>query len=134
VDVFESRTDRYYDIMGSEKVDFEVLATIPYEGNQQMVEYVSREFSAVCPFSGLPDLAQVYVSYVPGATIVELKSLKYYFVSYRNVGMYQEEITHRIYSDLKKLLSPKFLKIKTIYGTRGGIDATCVMDSRHADS
>ena len=101
------------------------LETLPYEGNDQHIHLDYPEFSAVCPFSGLPDIASIYVTYVPSDKIVELKSLKYYYVSYRNVGIYQEDMTNRVYEDLKKLLKPKKLYIKTIYNVRGGIETTC---------
>jgi 7-cyano-7-deazaguanine reductase len=105
------------------------LETINYEGNPQEVTYETGEFNAVCPFSGLPDIGTVVITYVPGRTLVELKSLKYYFVSFRNAGIYQEAATNRIYNDLHRLLAPKRLVVKTIYNLRGGIASTCVMDS-----
>jgi len=87
----------------------------------------TSEFSCVCPFSGLPDLARVKVEYHPvGGKCVELKSLKYYFVSFRNVGIYQEAVTSRIYRDLKKLLETERLRVTTVYNTRGGFDTTCI--------
>lgn len=108
-------------------IDVSQLETIPYTGNDQLITMEYPEFSAVCPFSGLPDIADVIIEYVPSDRIVELKSLKYYFISYRNVGIYQEEMTHRIYEDLKTLLNPKKLKITTVYNVRGGIETTCEM-------
>jgi 7-cyano-7-deazaguanine reductase len=84
----------------------------------------------VCPFSGLPDIGKVVIVYVPGRFLVELKSLKYYFISFRNVGIYQEAATNKIYSDLNALLRPKYLMVKTVYNIRGGITSTCVMDSK----
>jgi 7-cyano-7-deazaguanine reductase len=112
----------------------DLLETIPYkealQGVDQKVSYVTDEFSAVCPFSGLPDLARVQIDYIPKDRIVELKSLKYYFISYRDVGIYQEEVTNRLFKDLKELLEPKWLRVETCYRTRGGIDATCVIDSK----
>jgi len=109
------------------KSDF--LESIEYSGNPQKIKYETDEFSAVCPFSGLPDIAKVDIEYIPDKKIVELKSLKYYFMSYRNVGIYQEAATDRIYRDLFRILSPKFLSVKTVYNVRGGILATCIMDS-----
>ena len=76
-----------------------------------------------------PDIAEVIIRYIPKGKIVELKSLKYYFISYRNVGIYQEAVTDRIYKDIKKLLAPQYLCIETIYNTRGGIDAKCIMET-----
>lgn len=103
----------------------DLLESIPYKGEDQTIHMNYPEFSSVCPFSGLPDVAVVDVSYIPKNKIVELKSLKYYYMSYRNVGIYQEDMTNRIYQDLKKLLEPKSLYIKTIYNIRGGIETIC---------
>ncbi|MGC9218440.1 MAG: preQ(1) synthase, partial [Athalassotoga sp.] len=64
----------------------------------------------------------------PNKKIVELKSLKYYFVSFRNVGIYQEKATQRIFDDLFALLDPVWMKITLIYKTRGGIDATTAIE------
>ena len=109
------------------RTDF--LETIPYSGKPQNVSYETEEFSAVCPFSGLPDISRVTIEYIPKSKIIELKSLKYYFVSFRNVGIYQEAVTDRLFTDLLDLLDPHFLSVVTIYNTRGGIDARCEMST-----
>ena len=109
-------------------VRVDLLETFPYEGNPQKINYSTTEFSAVCPFSGLPDYGQLMIDYEPNEKIVELKSLKYYITSFRNVGIYQEHVTNRIFDDLHQLLNPTYLKITTIYNTRGGIDTTCVVE------
>jgi len=94
--------------------------------SKQKIEIKTSEFSAVCPFSGLPDLAKVIITYFPdGKKAIELKSLKYYFVSFRNVGIYQEAVTKRIFTDLKKVLKTNRIHVETIYATRGGFDVTC---------
>jgi 7-cyano-7-deazaguanine reductase len=111
-----------------EKINPSFLETIPYKGEKQFIQYATKEFSAVCPFSGLPDIGTVIMEYIPNRFCVELKSLKYYFISFRNVGIYQEAVTDRIFKDLWKLLKPKYLMIKTIYNTRGGIDANCTIE------
>lgn len=112
------------------RVDF--LETFPYEGARQRVRYETSEWSCVCPFSGLPDYGRLVIDYIPGDRIVELKSLKYYIVSYRNVGIYQEPVTNRLFQDLKTLLAPQYLRVETIYNTRGGIDTTCVIEEGQA--
>ena len=109
-------------------VRVELLETFPYDGHPQKINYTTTEFSAVCPFSGLPDYGKLIIDYEPKKSIVELKSLKYYITSYRNVGIYQEHVTNRIFDDLHHLLDPTYLKITTIYNTRGGIDTTCVIE------
>jgi 7-cyano-7-deazaguanine reductase len=106
-----------------------LLETIKYTGGKQLIEYKTKEFSAVCPFSGLPDIAEVIIKYIPSNKIIELKSLKYYFISFRNVGIYQEKATDRIFKDVKRLLKPKYLYVETVYNTRGGIDSKCIMET-----
>lgn len=103
------------------------LETFPFKSSKQYIMTETDEFSAVCPFSGLPDLAYVKIEYYPlGGKCIELKSLKYYFTSFRNVGIYQEGATKRIYDDLKKKLNTTKIKITTIYNTRGGFNTTCI--------
>lgn len=110
-------------------VDVSVLETFPYEGPNQRITYTTTEFSAVCPFSGLPDIGTVTIDYIPAQKCVELKSLKYYYLAYRDVGIYQEAVTAKIYSDISKLLEPKWMRLSVVYQTRGGIDTTSVIDS-----
>ncbi len=124
--VAEGKTFRFED---ENSIREKFLETIEYDGNPQEITYETDEFSAVCPFSGLPDIGRVVMVYVPDRKLVELKSLKYYFVSFRNVGIYQEAATNRIYNDLYRCLKPKYLMVKTVYNVRGGIVSTCVMDS-----
>ena len=112
----------------------DILQTIDYSGPRQRISYQMNEFAAVCPFSGLPDTGIVWVDYIPQNKLVELKSLKYYFISFRNVGIYQEDGTSRIFNDLNPLLEPEELLIKTHYSTRGGIDTTCTINSNEQKS
>ena len=117
-----------YDDATKIKVDF--LETFPFESVDQYIKTETNEFSAVCPFSGLPDLAKVRIEYFPaGGKCIELKSLKYYFTSFRNVGIYQEGATKRIYDDLSSILETKKIQITTIYNIRGGFKTTCIEGS-----
>ena len=118
-----------FDFQSEDNIKTEYLETINYSGNPQEIKYETDEFNAVCPFSGLPDIAKIIVTYIPDKKLVELKSLKYYFVSFRNVGIYQEAVTDRIFKDLNNCLKPVKLIIQTIYNVRGGILSTCTMDS-----
>ena len=113
-----------------DKIRPELLETFDFDSPDQYILTETDEFSAVCPFSGLPDLAYVKIEYFPtGGKCVELKSLKYYFISYRNVGIYQEGATKRIYNDLKSVLETARLQVITVYNTRGGFDTTCIEGS-----
>jgi 7-cyano-7-deazaguanine reductase len=113
--------------VGPEHIDSTVLETFAYEGPEQDIVTETNEFSAVCPFSGLPDFARLTISYVPAGKCVELKSLKYYVMSYRAVGIFQEHATGRIAEDLFKALRPKRLSVKTRYNVRGGFETTCTV-------
>lgn len=113
--------------VGPEHVDLAVLETFAYDGPAQEIVTSTDEFSAVCPYSGLPDFATLTVTYVPGKSCIELKSLKYYVTSYRNVGIFQEHATAKIAEDLFKVLSPARLTVETVYNVRGGFLTTCTV-------
>lgn len=111
--------------VGPEHVDVAVLETFPYDGPEQEIVTSTDEFSAVCPYSGLPDFATLTVRYVPASACIELKSLKYYVTSYRNVGIFQEHATAKVAEDLFHVLKPRRLTVETIYNVRGGFLTTC---------
>jgi 7-cyano-7-deazaguanine reductase len=112
---------------GPEAIDWSVLETFPYDGPEQDVTTETPEFSAVCPYSGLPDYATLTIRYTPSDRCVELKSLKYYVTSYRNVGIFQEHATARIAEDLFRVLAPRRLVVSTRYNVRGGFETTCTV-------
>ncbi len=111
--------------VGPEAIDIGVLETFGYSGPAQEIVTETSEFSAVCPYSGLPDYARLTITYVPGNRCIELKSLKYYVTSYRNVGIFQEHVTARIAEDLYRVLEPSRLTVSTVYNVRGGFLTTC---------
>jgi len=113
--------------VGPEHVDVAVLETFDYEGPAQEIVTETGEFTAVCPYSGLPDFARLVISYVPDRRCIELKSLKYYVTSFRNVGVFQEHATARIAEDLFRLLAPRKLSVRTVYNVRGGFETTCTV-------
>ena len=120
-------TFNYHD---ESKINSDLLEVFDFKSPKQYIKTETDEFSAVCPFSGLPDISYVKIEYFPtGGKCVELKSLKYYFVSFRNVGIYQEGATKRIYDDLSSILETKKIQITTIYNIRGGFKTTCVEGS-----
>jgi 7-cyano-7-deazaguanine reductase len=113
--------------VGPEHIDSAVLESFPYDGPEQEIVTETDEFTAVCPYSGLPDFGRLTIRYVPTAACVELKSLKYYVTSFRNVGIYQEHATARIAEDLFRLLHPKRLTVQTAYHIRGGFSTSCTV-------
>jgi 7-cyano-7-deazaguanine reductase len=110
---------------GPEAIDASVLETFEYTGPDQQILTETDEFSAVCPYSGLPDYAKLSIRYTPGRRCIELKSLKYYIISYRSVGIFQEHATARIAEDLFRVLEPGSLTVTTVYNVRGGFLTTC---------
>ncbi|MAV95592.1 MAG: NADPH-dependent 7-cyano-7-deazaguanine reductase QueF [Candidatus Marinimicrobia bacterium] len=119
-----------FQFLDESNIDPNLLEVFEFDSPKQYIKTETDEFSAVCPFSGLPDIAYVNIEYFPtGGKCVELKSLKYYFVSFRNVGIYQEAATKRIYSDLSSVLNTKQLMVTTLYNIRGGFQTTCVEGS-----
>jgi len=122
--VAEGRTIPF---VGPEHIDVAALETFGYAGPEQEIVTETGEFSAVCPYSGLPDFARLTITYVPRAKCVELKSLKYYVTSFRNVGIFQEHATARIAEDLFRVLEPARLTVRTAYNTRGGFDTICTV-------
>jgi 7-cyano-7-deazaguanine reductase len=120
VDKYASRR---FDSQNEKTIDTEVLEAIPYEYPETAGEvvYETSEFTMVCPWTGLPDFAHLVISYTPGQLLVELKSLKYYLTSYRNVGILQEHAVHRILGDLVRLLQPVEMMVEADYNERGGL-------------
>ena len=116
-----------FDFEDTSNIDPNYLEIFDFDSPNQYIKTETNEFSAVCPFSGLPDIARIKIEYFPtGGKCIELKSLKYYFTSFRNVGIYQEAVTKRIYEDLSSILKTKKIQITTIYNIRGGFKTVCV--------
>ena len=115
--------DRKYDVGSMNEIDVDVLDTFPYEypGKEVLINIDMNEFTAVCPFSGLPDFATIKVNYIPGKLIIELRSFKYYLLSYRDVGIYQEHAVNRILQDLVRCCKPKWMQVIADYNIRGGV-------------
>jgi len=114
---------RRFDIQPEDVIDVAILEAIPFEypGSATEVVYETEEFTAVCPWTGLPDFGTLTITYVPQDKLVELKSLKYYLNSFRNVGILQEHAVNRILNDLVALLKPASMTVEAEYRERGGI-------------
>jgi 7-cyano-7-deazaguanine reductase len=121
---------KQFDFDGAEVIKAEVLETFPYEDPGKPLDIVidTDEFTAVCPWSGLPDFSTVIVSYVPDKVCLELRAYKFYLMSYRTVGMVQEHITRRILNDLVEAVHPLKMSVKTDYKIRGGIHTVCTAE------
>lgn len=86
-----------------------------------MITLTTDEFTCVCPMTGQPDFANIIIRYIPDQKIVESKSLKLYFWSYRNEGTFHEHVTNQILDDLVKALEPHFCEVISEFKVRGGI-------------
>ena len=95
--------------------------------NDYFVKFNCPEFTSLCPITGQPDFATIYISYVPGQLMVESKSLKLYLFSYRNHGDFHEDCVNKIMKDLIKLMDPKYIEVTGKFLPRGGlsIDPYC---------
>lgn len=108
----------------TDSIDVEVLETIDYQyKGQRNIDIVIRqpEFTSVCPMTGLPDFGCITISYRPENKLVELKSLKFYLLQYRNVGIFYEHVVNRILDDLAETLHPKKMEVVGDFTARGGI-------------
>lgn len=79
------------------------------------------EFTCLCPRSGYPDFAEIIIDYVPDKFVVELKSLKLYLNSYRDINISHEEVTNKIHDDLKECLKPRKLTVTGDFNVRGNV-------------
>ena len=121
-------TSRRFDIQTEAAIDLAVLEATPfdYPGSATEVVYETDEFTCVCPWTGLPDFARLVIRYTPDRSLVELKSLKYYLTSYRNVGILQEHAVNRVLRDLVQLLEPVSMVVEADYKERGGLKTKAV--------
>ncbi len=101
----------------------EVLETFTnkHPENDYMVTFDCPEFTSLCPITGQPDFARIYINYIPDTKMVESKSLKLYLFSFRNRGDFHEDCVNIIMKDLVKLMDPKYLEVKGVFTPRGGI-------------
>jgi 7-cyano-7-deazaguanine reductase len=98
-----------------------------------VIEHISEEFTSLCPKTGHPDFGRVILRYcpAPGKQCVELKSLKLYYQSFRNEGIFYEALTNRIGDDLAAAMSPKWIQVVTEWRGRGGIHSRVI--AAHGD-
>ena len=103
------------------KADLLMAFNYEYSGSDTSVSIDTSEFTAVCPWTGLPDFGSIYIKYVPDKLCIELKSLKYYLMTYTKVGIVQEHAANKILEDLAKCCEPISMTIDLDYKVRGGI-------------
>lgn len=90
------------------------------------IEIDVPEFTSVCPKTGLPDFGKLWIRYMPNQSCLELKSLKEYLFTYRNLGIFQENIVNRVLDDVAKASKPMWAEVRGVFNPRGGIGTTVI--------
>lgn len=116
-----------YKIEKPEVVTTDVLDPIDYAyRSTRTIDITIRqpEFTSVCPMTGLPDYGTITVKFRPDQKIIELKSLKFYFLQFRNVGMFYEHVVNKVLDDLVSVIDPFYMEVIGDFTSRGGISSS----------
>ena len=107
----------------------------PEKKNEYLIKIKVPEFTCLCPKTGQPDFATLYIKYVPNELCIELKSLKLYVASFRQVGTFHEAVTNQICNDLSKIIAPYYLKVRVKFNVRcviyTTVECTVTTDNWH---
>lgn len=95
-----------------------------YPDRDYFITHRNDEFTSVCPKTGLPDFGVITINYVPDKLCLELKALKYYFLEFRDKGIFYEAVINQILDDLVKKCHPRYMEIIGEFSTRGGMKST----------
>ena len=128
--------DKRLPARSEEAIDPGCLLAFDYQYPEQPAEVVieTEEFTAVCPWTGLPDYGTLTITYLPQGKCVELKSLKYYLLSYRDVGILQEHAANLVLRHLVALCQPRYMKVTLDYKVRGGIHTVVTVEHRGSEA
>lgn len=99
-----------------------------YPHRDYLIEFDCPEFTSLCPVTGQPDFAKIKITYIPDKRCLESKSLKLYLFSFRNTGMFHEEITNRILEDIVAVCEPRWARVRGLMNPRGGISIDVTAD------
>ena len=127
MDISDMQKALLKNIESPDTIDPGVLKVLDYAYRAQrdiQIKIEQPEFTSLCPISGLPDFGCIMIRYKPNDKIVELKSLKYYLLQYRSVGIFYEHVVNRILEDLVSFVRPKFMEVVGTFTPRGGITTT----------
>ena len=105
----------------------------PFPERNYEINITFPEFTCLCPRSGYPDFASIVIKYVPSEKIIELKSLKLYLNSFRDIHISHEEVTNRVYSELIRKLKPRFLEVTGDFNARGNVKTIIRVCSENAE-
>ncbi|MCX5679044.1 MAG: preQ(1) synthase [Candidatus Omnitrophica bacterium] len=105
-----------------------------YPDRDYTIQIDIPEFTCICPKTGLPDFAMIIIKYVPDKECIELKSLKYYTLFYRDVGIFNEHVVNKMLDDFVKSCKPRWMEIFGEFNARGGIKTTVTAEYRKRPS
>ena len=94
-----------------------------FPGRDYQIEFVATEFTSVCPMTGQPDFGTITLTYTPGGRCIELRSFKYYLQTFRNRGIFYEDVVNTILDDVVAAIGPRLATVTGDFNTRGGISA-----------
>ena len=100
-----------------------------FPNREYEVEITCPEFTAVCPKTGQPDFATIDLEYIPDETCIELKSLKLYYYSFRNEGIFYEGVVNRLLDELVESCHPRWMRVTGTFNVRGGISSVIVAET-----
>ena len=114
------------EMRSTDSIRADVLETFEYEYPERDVELdiSTEEFTSLCPKSGLPDFATIRINYIPDKKCVELRSWKFYLMSYRNVGIFHEHVVNKVLEDFVAAVEPKRATVFGDFTIRGGVHTT----------
>jgi len=116
------------------KAPLPAIETFPNQFPDYEITIINPEFTSVCPKTGLPDFGTITVRYVPKSRCLELKSLKEYFLAYRNLGIFYENAVNRILADIVSAARPSRASVTGEFNARGGLLSVIEASSSRADS
>jgi 7-cyano-7-deazaguanine reductase len=114
---------------GGIKAELPAIETWPNQYQGYEITISIPEYTSICPRTGLPDFGTITIQYLPAKLCVELKSLKYYILAYRNLGIFYENAVNRILDDVVKACRPKWAIVRGAFTTRGGMRTS--VEARH---
>ncbi len=106
------------------KKAFPAIETWPNQYRGYEITITIPEYTSICPRTGLPDFGTITIHYLPARKCLELKSLKYYILAYRNLGIFYENAVNRILDDVARSCRPKWAVVRGVFTTRGGMHTT----------
>jgi 7-cyano-7-deazaguanine reductase len=125
--------DRNIKRMMSEKTSLLETFENAFPNRDYRIVHTSPEFTSLCPKTGQPDFAVITLEYIPDLLCIELKSLKIYYTSYRNDGIFYESVTNRILDDLAACCKPRYMKVTANFAVRGGISSVITAEYAQPD-